>query len=205
MLSHAGFLVKSGHDFAYGFACTRTTCSRGSRTWDRISGFSSILAVLQLGATLVLTEGVPTYPSNRRLWDIVERNGAWTIQGIAPTAARAVMAAVRRRLLGAGTIHTFAHRARGSLGRAERGSGSSPMSETASRPIINYSGGTETGGGILIAYPFLPMARRPAQRPAGRDGRDVLTQDGEFVRERDRPTGGPQCMARNDPQLLAGR
>jgi acetyl-CoA synthetase len=26
------------------------------------------------------------------------------------------------------------------------------------RPIVNYSGGTEVGGGILVGYPFLPAA-----------------------------------------------
>lgn len=43
------------------------------------------------------------------------------------------------------------------------------------RPIINYSGGTEVGGGLLISYPFLPMA--PASFNAPLPGLDVAVLD----------------------------
>ena len=43
------------------------------------------------------------------------------------------------------------------------------------RPIINYSGGTEVGGGILVSYPFLPMA--PASFNAPLPGLDVAILD----------------------------
>jgi hypothetical protein len=33
------------------------------------------------------------------------------------------------------------------------------------RPIINYSGGTESGGGILVSYPFLPREPASFNRP----------------------------------------
>jgi hypothetical protein len=50
-----------------------------------------IMGGLQLGATIVLTEGVRDHPTPRRLGQIVARNGV-TVQGIAPTAARALAA-----------------------------------------------------------------------------------------------------------------
>jgi acetyl-CoA synthetase len=43
------------------------------------------------------------------------------------------------------------------------------------RPIINYSGGTETGGGILVGYPFLPMRAGAFSGPL--PGMDVAVLD----------------------------
>ena len=43
------------------------------------------------------------------------------------------------------------------------------------RPIINYGGGTEVGGGLLISYPFLPMV--PASFNAPLPGLDVAVLD----------------------------
>ncbi len=180
VLSHAGFLVKAGHDFAYGFDVHEDDVLAWIADMGWMLGPLLILGVLQLGATLVLTEGVPTFPSNRRLWDIAERNGV-TIQGIAPTAARAVMAVSDGDYAGLDTIHTFA-----STGEAW----DEPTWEWlfdsvggGTRPVINYSGGTETGGGILIAYPFLPMDPASFNGPLVGMDVSVLSQDGEFVRD----------------------
>jgi acetyl-CoA synthetase len=48
-------------------------------------------------------------------------------------------------------------------------------------PIVNYSGGTEVGGGILVGYPFLPAA--PAAFTGALPGVDavVLDDDGKPV------------------------
>jgi acetyl-CoA synthetase len=51
------------------------------------------------------------------------------------------------------------------------------------RPIINYSGGTESGGGILVSYPFLPG--EPASFNGPLPGMDVTVLD-----EADRPVVG---------------
>ena len=97
----------------------------------------------------VLFEGTPDYPNPDRLWEIVERHRV-TILGIAPTAIRALMPQ-GRRLAGASTIC----RRCGCSARPARpgtripGAGTSRRSAEGSCPIINYSGGTETGGGIV--------------------------------------------------------
>ncbi len=151
--SHAGFLVKAALDFAYGFDLGEDDVVAWIADMGWMLGPLLVLGVLQLGATVVLTEGVPTHPSPRRLWDIAERNGV-TFQGIAPTAARAVMAASDGDYSGLDTVHTFA-----STGEAWDEPTWQWLFETVGnrkRPILNYSGGTETGGGILNVYPFLP-------------------------------------------------
>jgi acetyl-CoA synthetase len=180
VLSHAGFLVKAASDFAYGFDLDEDDVVAWIADMGWMLGPLLVVSVLQLGATVVLTEGVPTHPTPRRLWDIAERNKV-TFQGIAPTAARAVMAASDGDFSGLETVHTFA-----STGEAwdvptwrwlfdSVGDGK--------RPILNYSGGTETGGGILTTYPFLPADPASFNGPLLGMDVGVLDPEGRPVRD----------------------
>lgn len=172
VLSHAGFLLKAAVDFAYGFDIHEDDVIAWIADMGWMLGPLLILGGLQLGATIVLTEGVPTYPSPNRLWEITERNGV-TFQGIAPTAARAVMAHGTPGPTSIKTVRSFA-----STGEAwDEPTWRWLFEEVGERrrPIVNYSGGTETGGGILVAYPFLPSA--PASFNGPLPGMDVAVFD----------------------------
>jgi acetyl-CoA synthetase len=184
--SHAGFAVKAAVDFAYGFDVHADDVIAWIADMGWMLGPLMIMGGLQLGATIVLTEGVPDHPSPGRLWDIAERNGV-TVQGIAPTAARALAARGDEPSGDLGSVRAFA-----STGEAwdeptwrwlfDKVGGSR-------RPIINYSGGTETGGGILVSYPFLPIEPACFNGPLpgmdvavfDQDGRPVVGQVGELV------------------------
>ncbi|MGW4336507.1 AMP-binding protein [Rhodococcus koreensis] len=170
--SHAGFAVKAAVDFAYGFDIHEDDVIAWIADMGWMLGPLLIMGGLQLGATIVLTEGVPDYPSSRRLWDIAERNGV-TFQGIAPTAARAVMSSSDGDFGDLGSIRAFA-----STGEAWDEPTWRWLFETVGRsrrPIVNYSGGTETGGGILVSYPFLPM--EPACFNGPLPGMDVAVRN----------------------------
>jgi acetyl-CoA synthetase len=184
--SHAGFAVKAAVDFGYGFDVRADDVIAWIADMGWMLGPLLIMGGLQLGATVVLTEGVPDYPTPGRLWEIAERHGV-TLQGIAPTAARAAMARNGAPSGGLGSVRAFA-----STGEAwdeptwrwlfEQVGG-------ARRPIINYSGGTEVGGGILNGYPFLPMDAACFNGPLpgmdvavlDQDGRPVVGQVGELT------------------------
>ncbi|KAA9163253.1 AMP-binding protein [Amycolatopsis acidicola] len=170
--SHAGFTVKAATDFAYGFDIHADDVIAWIADLGWMLGPLMILGGLQLGATIVLTEGVPDYPGPGRLWEIAERNGV-TFQGIAPTAARALMARGDQDFGDLSRLRAFA-----STGEAW----DSPTWHWlfdqvggSRRPIVNYSGGTETGGGILVAYPFLPA--EPASFNGPLPGMDVAVLD----------------------------
>ena len=173
--SHAGFAVKAAVDFAYGFDIHEDDVIAWIADMGWMLGPLLIMGGLQLGATVVFTEGVPDYPHPSRLWEIADRNRV-TFQGIAPTAARAVMAQSDGPRGAHGDLRTV--RAFASTGEAwdeptwrwlfEQVGGSR-------RPIVNYSGGTETGGGILVAYPFLPT--EPASFNGPLPGMDVAVLD----------------------------
>src|SRR5581483_162298 len=114
-----------------------------------------IVAGLHFGATVVLIEGAPDHPRPDRLWDIVERNGA-TVQGLAPTAARLLMpvtdtGAAAQKI---GTLRAFA-----STGEAWDGTSWEWLFASIGNrrvPVLNYTGGTEVGGGILSGFTVLP-------------------------------------------------
>jgi acetyl-CoA synthetase len=174
VLSHAGFLVKAATDFAYGFDIHDDDVVGWISDIGWMLGPLLMIGVFQLGATLVLTEGVPDYPVPGRLWDVANRNRV-TVQGIAPTAARTLMAQGEQNWGSLSTVRTFA-----STGEAWDDRTWHWLFETVGegrRPIVNYSGGTETGGGILVSYPFLPM--NPSCFNGPLPGMDVAVTDQE--------------------------
>ncbi|TDP37770.1 AMP-binding protein [Nocardia ignorata] len=185
--SHGGFAVKTAVDFGYGFDVHEGDVVSWITDLGWLVGPMLMAGPLQLGATIVMIEGLPTHPTAHRMWEIIERNGV-TVAGIAPTAARALKAAGEEEVTHAmPSLRTFV-----STGEAwdeptwwwlfsEVGGGT--------RPIVNYSGGTEVGGGILIGYPFLPAdpAAFTGALPGvdasvfGEDGNPVVGEIGELV------------------------
>ncbi|MGV0735081.1 AMP-binding protein [Mycobacterium syngnathidarum] len=152
--SHGGFAVKAAVDFGYGFDVAADDVVSWITDLGWLIGPLVIAGPLQFGATIVLVEGVPIHPTADRLWRIVERNNV-TVQGIAPTAVRAILASGENSDADISTLRAFV-----STGEAW----DQPTwwwlfkhVGASSRPILNYSGGTEVGGGILVGYPFLPM------------------------------------------------
>jgi acetyl-CoA synthetase len=170
--SHAGFAVKTAVDFGYGFDVHDDDVVAWIADLGWLVGPMLIVGVLQLGATAVFTEGIPVHPRPTRVFEIIERNGV-TVQGIAPTGARGILAAGVESATGLESLRAFA-----STGEAwdeptwhwlfERIGG-------GTRPIVNFTGGTEVGGGLLISYPFEPMG--PASFTAALPGVDAAVFD----------------------------
>jgi len=172
--SHAGLAVKAAVDFGYGFDVHDDDVIAWISDMGWLVGPLLIMGGLQLGATVVFTEGVPDHPTPGRMWEIINRNKV-TLQGVAPTAMRLVMAQG-----GGAPGHLASLRAFASTGEAWDEPTWRWLFETVGgsrRPIINYSGGTEVGGGLLVSYPFLPMV--PASFNAPLPGLDVAVLDAE--------------------------
>lgn len=172
--SHAGFAVKTAVDFGYSFDVHSDDVIAWISDMGWLVGPMLIAGGLQLGATVVFTEGVPDHPTPTRMWEIVERNGV-TVQGVAPTAMRLVMARTDGAPTGLDTLRTFV-----STGEAWDEPTWRWLFETvggSTRPIVNFSGGTEVGGGLVVAYPFLPID--PATFNAPLIGADMAVLDGD--------------------------
>jgi acetyl-CoA synthetase len=178
---HAGFPIKATHDLAYCFDLQGDDVLFWLTDLGWMMGPWAIAGGLMLGSTLLIYEGTPDFPAPDRLWQIVERHGV-TILGVAPTAIRALMARgsdwVRNRDLSSLRIL-------GSTGETwnpipwrwyfdEVGGGRCP--------IINYSGGTETGGGIVGAVTLKPIKPCAFTGPVPGMDADVLDESGTPVR-----------------------
>lgn len=155
--SHGGFLAKVGLDFGYCFDVQADDVL----LWNTDPGWlvGPLLAVgaLMFNATAVTYEGSPDRPDLGRLWALAERHRA-SLVGVAPSLVRAMMTADE----GGVSSHDRAGiRAFVSTGEAWHEDSWRWLFETVGerrRPILNYSGGTEIGGGILTCYPIAPIA-----------------------------------------------
>lgn len=176
--SHAGFLVKSGLDWGYGFDIQSDDRLGWIADMGWMLGPLMVLGTLQFGATIVWIEGLPNWPDENRLWQIVERNRV-TVLGMAPTAARGIRAAMN----GAAPSQNISSlRAFTSTGEAWDVPTWHWLFETVGQkrlPILNYSGGTETGGGILTNYTITPMTPASFAGPILGLDVDVLDDDGQ--------------------------
>lgn len=140
-----------------------------------------VLGTLGLGASIVLYDGTPDYPAPDRLWDVCARHRV-THLGIAPTAIRSLMSH--------GDEHPRKHdlsalRILASSGEAWNTEPYSWFLEVVGggrSPIINYSGGTEIGGGILGTLPTLPLVPNCFHGPCPGMVADVFDIDGKPVR-----------------------
>lgn len=176
--SHAGFLVKAGLDFGYCFDIQSDDRLGWISDMGWMLGPLMVLGTLQFGATIVWIEGLPNYPDESRLWQIVERNKV-SVLGMAPTAARGIRTAMDGRKP---TQDISSLRAFTSTGEAWDVPTWHWMFETIGKkklPILNYSGGTETGGGILSNYTIAPMTPASFAGPILGQDVDVFDPDGQ--------------------------
>lgn len=178
---HAGFPIKAMHDLTYCFDLTQD---------DRLFWFTDlgwmmgpwlICGGLMAGATIVLYEGTPDFPDVDRLWDLVERHRV-TMLGLAPTAIRSLMTH--------GTEPVNRHdlstlRLLGSTGETWNPDPWRWFFDVVGGgrcPIINYSGGTETSGGILSGFTSFPIASCSFSGMVPGMVADVVDGSGEPVR-----------------------
>lgn len=179
--THCGFPVKSAQDMAFG-----TDVRPGERMfWITDMGWMMgpwlVFGTLILGATMFLYDGAPDYPGADRVWAMVERHRL-TALGISPTLVRALAplgeAPVRSHDLS--SLRLF-----GSTGEPwnpEPWRWLFEVAGEARRPIINYSGGTEVSGGILMGNPLLPLKPCAFSAPCPGIAADVFDESGRPVR-----------------------
>lgn len=180
--THCGFPVKAAQDMAFGTDVHPDDRIYWMTDMGWVMGPWLVFGATLLGATAVVYDGAPDYPDSGRLWALVERHKL-TQLGVSPTLIRALMPhgsePVKRHDLS--SLRAFA-----STGEPwnpdpwlwlfnEVGGGQ--------RPIINYSGGTEIGGGILMGNPILPL--KPTAFSAACPGMaaDVVDADGNTLRD----------------------
>ncbi len=142
-----------------------------------VAGPKIIVSGPLLGATLVLAEGAPDYPDPGRQWRLIEQHRV-TMLGTVPTAVRQAMRqapeAVERYDLGS-------LRATITAGEPWDGEAWNWFFDHVCKrriPILNYGGGTECGGAILIGSFHCPLKPCAFGGPVPGSGADIVDAEG---------------------------
>ncbi len=174
---HCGFPVKAAQDMAFG-----TDVGRGTRiSWITDIGWMMgpwlIYGALLNGATMVLYDGSPDYPKADRMWEFCAKHKV-EILGISPTLIR-VLSTKGDDLPKKHDLSSL--RAFASTGEPWNPAPWYWLFEKVGNsklPIINYSGGTEISGGILMGNPLLPQKAGSFSAPCLGIDADILDENG---------------------------
>lgn len=180
--SHAGFLAKAGSDFGYSFDVQSDDVFLWTTDPGWLVGPLLIVTTLMFNATAVFYEGSPDRPDLGRTWALVERHKV-TAVGIPPSLARSMMKAgdeVATRH-DRSSLRTFV--STGEAWPEEPWNWLFQVVGEGRLPILNYSGGTEIGGGILTCYPIAPIVPGGFSGPVIGFDADVADPEGNSLED----------------------
>jgi acetyl-CoA synthetase len=177
---HCGFPIKAAQDMAFG-----TDVGRGTRiSWVTDLGWMMgpwlIYGALINGATMVLYDGSPDFPEPDRMWEFTAKHKV-EILGISPTLVRglATKGDDLPKKHDLSVLRAFA--STGEPWNPEPWRWLFEVVGDSKLPIINYSGGTEISGGILMNNPLVPIKPCGFSAPCLGIDADVLDENGESV------------------------
>ena len=179
--THCGFPVKAAQDMCFGADVGKEDRVLWVTDIGWMMGPWLIYGSLVLGATMVLYDGAPDYPEPGRIWSVLARHRV-TVAGLSPTLVRLLMSA---NALPSSREDLSALRIFASTGEPWN---PDPwwwlFDQVGERrvPLINYSGGTECSGGILMSNPLLPIKPCAFAAPCPGIAADVLDESGRAVR-----------------------
>jgi acetyl-CoA synthetase len=179
--THCGFPIKAAQDMMLGFDIGQADVLYWVTDMGWMMGPWEVFGATLLGATMVLYEGALDYPGPDRLWSLVEHHRV-SILGVSPTLIRSLMrhgsAPVEQHDLSSLRI----------LGSTGEPWNPDPwlwyfrMAGKGQLPIINYSGGTETSGGLVTGNVFTPLKPCAFSGPVPGIAADVVNDKGISVR-----------------------
>jgi acetyl-CoA synthetase len=180
--THCGFPIKAAQDILQGLDLHPDETLHWVTDMGWMMGPWLVFGTLLLGTSMLLYDGAPDYPAPDRLWALVERHHVTTL-GISPTLVRA--------LLKHGSDPVRAHDLRslrkfGSTGEPWNPDPWSWLFQVVGGgrlPIINYSGGTEISGGILMGNVLTPLKPCAFSGPLPGMAVDIVDERAQPVRQ----------------------
>jgi acetyl-CoA synthetase len=179
--THCGFPIKSAQDMWHGLDLHADETLFWMTDMGWMMGPWEVFGALLLGATMMLYDGAPDFPEPDRVWSLVDRHKV-TALGVSPTLIRAL------RRHGDEIVHQ--HDLSSLRKFASTGEPWNPepwmwLFQNVGRgklPIINYSGGTEISGGIVMGNVLAPMKPCAFSGPLPGMAADVVDENGHSVR-----------------------
>ncbi|GAA0596472.1 AMP-binding protein [Craurococcus roseus] len=146
--SHCGFMTKAALDFGLVLDLRPTDRLLWMTDLGWLTGPILAVATPLVGATLLLAEGTPDHPEPGRLWRLVQDHGI-SFLGVAPTMVRSFMQQPPEVVEGYDLSSVRVTASTGEPWTPEAWAWFRGKVCGGRAPILNYSGGTEIGGGIL--------------------------------------------------------
>jgi acetyl-CoA synthetase len=181
--THCGFPIKAAQDMWQGLDLHPDETLFWMTDMGWMMGPWEVFGTLLLGATMTLYDGAPDFPGPDRVWSLVDQHKV-TALGVSPTLIRAL------RRHGDGIVHQHdlsSLRKFASTGEPWNPDPWTWLFQNVGRgklPIINYSGGTEISGGIVMGNVLTPMKPCAFSGPLPGMAADVVDENGKSVRGR---------------------
>ena len=181
--THCGFPIKSVQDMWHGLDLHADETLFWMTDMGWMMGPWEVFGTLLLGATMMLYDGAPDFPGPDRVWKLCADHRV-TALGVSPTLIRAL------RRHGDEIVHR--HDLSSLRKFASTGEPWNPdpwmwLFQNVGRgklPIINYSGGTEISGGIVMGNVLTPMKPCAFSGPLPGMAADVVDENGKSVRSK---------------------
>ncbi len=179
--THCGFPIKAAQDMWHGLDLHVEETLFWLTDMGWMMGPWLVFGTLVLGATMMLYDGAPDFPGPDRVWKLCTDHGV-TALGVSPTLIRAL------RKYGEEIVNR--HDLTKLRKFASTGEPWNPdpwlwLFRVVGRgklPIINYSGGTEISGGILMGNVLTPMKPCAFSGPLPGMAADVVDENGNSIR-----------------------
>lgn len=179
--THCGFPIKAAQDMLHGLDLHADEVVYWVTDMGWMMGPWLVFGTLLNRATMLIYEGALDHPGHDRIWAMVHRHGVTTL-GVSPTLVRMLMRS-GRELVERHDLSCL--RKFGSTGEPWN-----PLPwrwlfdvvGKSQRPIINYSGGTEVSGGILMGNVLTPLKPCSFSGPVPGMAADVVDEAGRSVR-----------------------
>ncbi|MDG1753754.1 MAG: AMP-binding protein [Rhodothermales bacterium] len=178
--THCGFPIKSAQDMYHAMDVKPGETMYWMSDMGWMMGPWLVFGTLIIGASMVIYDGAPDFPEPDRTWQLVDQQQV-THLGLSPVLIRALMPAGEKHV---NKHNLSALRAVGSTGSPWDPASWNWVFEhvlSSSKPILNYSGGTEISGGIVCGNFFKPLKPCSFSGPVPGMAADVVDSDGHSV------------------------
>lgn len=178
--THCGFPVKGAQDMAFGTDVRPGQIIYWMTDMGWMMGPWLVFGALILGATFFMYDGAPDYPNPDRLWKMVSEHKI-TCLGVSPTLIRALIAYGEEpfKKYDLSKLRFFA--STGEPWNPDPWMWLFNKVGEGKRPIINYSGGTEISGGIVMGNPVQPLRATAFSGACPGIAADIYNEAGQSV------------------------
>lgn len=179
--THCGFPVKAAQDMAFGTDVHAGDVIYWMTDMGWMMGPWLVFGALLLSATMFLYDGAPDFPAPDRLWSLVERHKVAQL-GVSPTLIRSLIPHGDEQHRGRDLSSLKCFASTGEPWNPEPWKWLFHSVGGSRLPIINYSGGTEISGGIVMGNPILPLKPCAFSAPCPGMAADVFDENGNPIR-----------------------